>query len=260
MAEVWSGEFGLGSRLGRRGAVRLLAGAAAVAAGSAALTACGGAAVPGAVATNGGASVNATSAKETAAATMVSNHGGTISLVARGKTIGTSTADDTTFYFGSATGDGKWSCQVKAQGSDTTDKGNALAGIMARDSGDPGAAFVGVFITDGNGVTFRWRRTQGTAAEQWPMAIAIGVTAPIWLQLQKQGDNFTVSYSQDGKTWLNNTSMAVSFTNTTYLIGLAACASSTKQEVDQFTNLSGFKPTSYLDINPANASASSSSK
>ncbi len=243
--------------MGRRGAIRLLAGTAAVAAGSVALAACGGVAVPGAVHTTGGATVDASTAKETDAQSMVSNQGGTIKLVARGTDIW-SAADNFTYYFQEATGDGTWSCQVNAQGSDPTDKGNALAGILARDSGDPGAPEVAVLLTDGNGVTFRWRKNQGEAAESWPMAIAIGVTAPLWLQLSKKGDNWTVAYSSDGKTWENQTSMQVSFSNTTYLVGLAACSHSTKQQVDVFNNLSqGFKPSMYLDVNPANATSSS---
>lgn len=247
-------------RLGRRGAIRLMAGTAAVAAGSVALAACGGAAVPGAVHTMGGGTVDATAAKETNAQSMVSNQNGTISLVARGKDI-FKAGDDFTYYFQQATGDGKWSCQINKQGSDSSDKGNALAGIVARASGDPGAPEVAVLLTDGNGVTFRWRKNQGDQAESWPMAIAIGVTAPLWLQLQKQGDTWTVSYSTDGKSWQNPTTYQVAFPSQTYLIGLAACSHSSKQAVDVFTNLSqGFKPSMYLDINPANASSSSSSK
>lgn len=245
-------------RLGRRGAIRLMAGTAVVATGSVALAACGGAAVPGAVRTMGGATVDAATAKEATAASMVSNQGGTIKLVSRGTDIWT-TKDNFTYYFQEATGDGKWSCRVNQQGSDKTDKGNALAGILARASGDPGSPEVAVLLTDGNGVTFRWRKNQGDAAESWPMAIAIGVTAPLWVQLQKQGSTWTVSYSSDGKTWENPTPYAVSFPGTSFLVGLAACAHSGTPNVDVFDNLStGFKPTMYLDINPANATSSSS--
>ena len=254
MAEVWGGVQDLGGRLGRRGAVRLLAGGAVLVAGSTVLSACG-PSVPGAVATNGGASVSVASAVETNAKTMVSNQNGAISLVARGTSVGTATTDNSTYYFATEKKDGTWSCQVKAQGGTAP---NALAGIMARNDGTPGAAFAGVFITPTtNGVVFRWRTADAQAGQAWPMAIAIGVTAPIWLQLQKAGDNFTCAYSQDGKTWNNQTSVQVSFTNPSWLVGLAACAANPTMQVDQFTNCVGFKPNAYLDINPANLTSSS---
>ena len=235
-----------------------MAGTAVVAAGSVALAACGGAAVPGAVHTTGGASVDVASAKETDAKTMVSNQSGTVKLVARGKDIWNK-ADDFTYYFQEATGDGTWSCRVNQQGSDASDKKSALAGIVARASGDPGAPMVGVLLTDGNGVEFRWRKTQGDAAESWPMAIAIGVAAPLWLQLKKAGDTWTVAYSTDGKAWSNPTPYQVAFSGTSYLVGLAACAHSGTDQVDVFDNLStNFKPNMYLDLNPANASSSTS--
>jgi regulation of enolase protein 1 (concanavalin A-like superfamily) len=260
MAEVREGLRDLEGPLGRRGVLRLAAGAALVAAGSAALAACG-TPVPGAVATTGGATIDAATAQETKADTMVSAKNGTISLVARGKGIGTGKADDFTYYFMTAKADGTWSCQIQKQGSDSSDKGKAQAGIMARVSGDPGSPFVGVFLTDGNGVQFLWRQNQGDAAESWPMAIAIGVNAPLWLQLKKSGNSWTVAYSQDGKTWANPTTTTINFPSGNFLVGLAAAAASSTQQVDVFSNLSqGFKPSYYLDVNPANASSSSSSK
>jgi len=253
---VWEGVLEQGNRLGRRGAVRLMAGAAAVAAGSAVLAACGGPSVPGAVATNGSGAPTVAAAKETVAASMVQNKSGTITLVARGSGIGATAADNTTFYFGGTSTDGTWSCQIKSQGSSNP---NSLAGIMARDSGDPGAEMVGVFITPTNGVTFRWRSGTAQAGQTWPMQIAIGVAAPIWLQLKKAGDNFTVAYSTDGKTYSNQTSISTTFTNTSWLVGLAACSlSASATGLDVFTNCTGFKPTRYLDINAANQASSSS--
>ncbi len=259
MAEGWEGLSGAGGPMSRRGAVRLLASGVAVVAGSAVLAACGGPAVPGSVATNGSGTPDPTKAQPTDAQSMVSNSGGTVSLVATGSAIGTTTTDTASYYFGPATGDGTWICQVAKQGSSAADHGNALAGIMARNDGTDGAAFAGVFITDGNGVTFRWRSADGQPGQQWPMAIAIGVTAPIWLKLANSAGTFSCWYSTDGKTWNNKTSMAVTFSNTTYLVGLAATSASTTQQLDQFTNLSGFKPNRFLNINPSNTAENSSS-
>jgi regulation of enolase protein 1 (concanavalin A-like superfamily) len=256
MAEWSEGLRDLGGPLGRRGALRLAAGTALLAAGSAALAACG-APVPGAVATNGGATVDASTAQETKAATMVSAKGGVISLVARGKAIGTGTSDDFTYYMMQATTDGTWSCQVQKQGSSSP---KAQAGIMARVNQSPGSQFVGVFLTPTSGVEFQWRDPANSAGSSWPMAIAIGVSAPLWLQLKKSGTSWTVAYSQDGKTWANPTTTTINFPAGPFLVGLAACADSpSSQAVDVFSNLStGFKPQYYLDINPSLASSSSS--
>jgi hypothetical protein len=254
MAEVWQGLLGAGGGVSRRGAVRLLASGAAVVAGATVLTACG-LAVPGAIATDGAGAINLSAAQPTDAKSMVLNKGGTVQLVASGSVVGTTTMDNCSYYFGSATGNGVWSCEVAKQGTTST---NSLAGIMARNDGTAGAAMVGVFLSPGS-VSFRWRSAAGQPGQQWPMSIAIGVNAPLYLQLQNSGGNFTCQYSSDGKTWENPTKMSVSFTNTNYLVGLVASASGS-MAIDEFTNITGFHPSRYLDMSPSNTLENSSSK
>jgi len=246
------------SQVGRRGAIRMVAGAVALGAGSMALAACGG--VPGAVAVTTGGTLTATNGKVADPKSMVSVAGGTYTLVAEGKDIANK-ADECTYLFMSATKDGTYSCQVKSQDSGKGDGGWAKAGIMARQSGDAGSPMVGIFITTGNGVAFQWRKTYKDTEESWPMAIAIGVNAPIWVQMKKAGDTWTVAYSTDGKTYANDTSMQVPFTGTSYLIGLAASAhSASLEELASFDTLStGFKPTQYLNVSATNTKANSSS-
>jgi hypothetical protein len=253
MAEVWTGLLGAGGGVSRRGAVRLLASGVAVVAGAAALSACG-LAVPGSVATDGAGALNAATAQTSDPKSMVLNKGGTIQLVASGAAVGTTTADAASYYFGTATGDGTWICEVAKQGTTST---NSLAGIMARNDGTAGAAMVGVFLSPGS-VSFRWRPADGQPGQQWPMSIAIGVDAPVWLQLAKSGNTFSCFYSQDGKTWENKTSMSVTFTNTTYLVGLVASASGSPA-IDEFTHISGFKPSRFLAMSPTNTAENSSS-
>lgn len=261
MAEVEARMFEMEGPLGRRGAIRMVAGAAALGVGSMALAACG-ASVPGATTVTGGATLNAASAQPSNPQSMVSVSGGTYSLVAQAGSIASGAkADACTYYFASETQDGTYTCQVKTQGTAASDGGWATAGLMARQSGDAGSPMVGVFATTGQGVQFMWRDTYQAAAAVWPMAIAIGVAAPIYLKLAKAGGNWTVSYSTDGKTYENQTSMQVAFTGTSYLIGLAAASHSHAQAVDVFTDLTGFKtpPKMYIDINASNTKANSSS-
>lgn len=260
MAEVDALVIDGKSVLGRRGVIRMVAATAALGVGSVALAACG-ASVPGSVAVTGSGAITAANGKTSVPASMVSVSGGNYTLVAQGKDIWNK-QDECTYYFATATQDGTYSCQVKSQEVEKGDGGNGKAGLMARQSGDAGSPMVAVLITTGNGVAFQWRKTYMDAEESWPMAIAIGVNAPIWLQLKKAGDNWTVAYSTDGKTWNNQTSMQVPFSGTSYLIGLAASAHSVSlQELDVFTDLtpSTFKPTRYLDVSASNKTANSSS-
>jgi len=261
MAEVEARMFEMEGPLGRRGAIRLMAGAAALGVGSVALAACG-ASVPGATAVTGGATLNAANAQPSNPQSMVSVSGGTYTLVAQAGSVASGAKEDAcTYFFSEATQDGTYTCQVKTQPAAASDTGWATAGLMARQSGDAGSPMVGVFATTGQGVQFMWRNTYQTAAAIWPMAIAIGVSAPIYVKLAKAGGNWTVSYSTDGKTYENATSMQVAFSGTSYLIGLAASSHSKAQALDVFTNLTGFKsaPSMYLDVNSSNTKANSSS-
>lgn len=258
MAEVGERVEEKAGMLSRRGAIRLAAGVAALGAGSVALAGCG-SGVPGAYVVSSGGTLSAANAVTAKPTTMVSTSGGTYTLVAQGNDIW-GTADHFTYYFATATADGTYSCKVKTEGTTSSDGGWAKAGLVARETGDASSPMVAVLITDKNGVAFQWRKTYKAAEESWPMAIAIGVTAPIWLKMAKSGSNWTVSYSTDGKTYNNKTSMSVPFTGKTYLIGLAACSHTpSAKTIDVFTNVQGFKPTMYEDVSPTNKKANSSS-
>ena len=265
MAEVEEPMVERESMVGRRGMIRLAAGTAVLGVGSVALAACG-ATIPGAVAISksGGASLNVATAKPANAATMVSVDNGSYSLVAQAGIIGSGVKEDAcTYFFTRASQDGTYSCEVKNQPAASKDGGWGTAGLMARQSGDAGSPMVGIFATTQQGVQFMWRSTYRGATSIWPMAIAIGVNAPIWVQLAKSGSNWTVMYSQTGKagSWKNSTSMSVPFSGSSYLIGLAASSHSKAQALDVFSELTGFKtaPSMYLDINAANTAANSSS-
>lgn len=183
------------------------------------------------------------------------------SVVARGAGLGTGTnsnEDDCSFLYGSTTGDGTFICQVRAVGQTSGDGGNSSAGIMLRSSIASDAQNVTVLATDGNGVVFKWRTHDNNAEEAWPMSIAIGVSAPIWVKLQKQGTTATVWYSQNGTSWYNPTSTSIILPSS-YLVGLCATTFDPKHmAVDAFANVSGFTPTTFASIMPPPAAPTTS--
>ena len=99
---------------------------------------------------------------------------------------------------------------VSVQNSD----GWAKAGIMARDSMDPGAANVLIAVTPGNGVTWQYRSSDGGGCNN---NTASG-GAPYWVKLVRSGTTFTGYYSPNGTTWTQVASTTL--TNISY-IGLA---------------------------------------
>ena len=183
-------------------------------------------------------------------------------VVARGAGVGgagsNSNEDDISYLYTSMSGDGTFSCQVRRVVSYGKDGGNSSAGIMLRSSTNPNAQNVTVLATDGNGVVFKWRTHDNDAEESWPMSIAIGVSAPIWVRLQKTGYTCTVSYSQDGQKWYNPTPTSVILPSS-YLVGLCATTSLPKEMgIDAFANVSGFAPNTFMSIMPAPATSGTS--
>jgi len=78
------------------------------------------------------------------------------------------------------------------------------AGVMIRESLDPGSRFAAVYITPDYGCRFQARAMTGTAATS-DSAVAtpeqIAIKAPYWVKLERTGDDFKAYYSADGSTW-----------------------------------------------------------
>jgi outer membrane protein assembly factor BamB len=104
------------------------------------------------------------------------------------------TADSFRYTWQSMSGDGTLSAQVLSQ-SNTNDW--AKAGVMLRQSTDPGSPYYAVFVTPANGVAVQWRDTLGNFTSQ--------VTTPgapaIYLQITRTGTTFSAATSSDGVTW-----------------------------------------------------------
>jgi regulation of enolase protein 1 (concanavalin A-like superfamily) len=185
-------------------------------------------------------------------------------IVGRGGGLGAggnnNNQDDVSYLFGTASGNGTFTCRVRYIAGTSSDGGYAGAGLMVRTSLANDARNVAVMLTDGNGVTFQWRSQDNGPEEAWPMSIAIGVGAPIWVRLNKHYDTFTVSYSQDGVKWYNPTSVAVAFGPSPYYVGIVATTHDpTRIVVDLVDRIDGFTPHMYASIQPTPQASSSSS-
>ena len=97
----------------------------------------------------------------------------------------------------------------------------AKAGVMIRESLDPSSTFASVVATPAQGVSFSWRTTPNSFAQNVTEA---GVPAVQWVKLTRTGNVFTAQYSADGKTWTDvknangvAASQTITMTGTVYL-------------------------------------------
>ena len=93
----------------------------------------------------------------------------------------------------------------------------AKAGVMIRESNDPGSVHAFMCITPGNGASFQRRPT---AADQSKNDDTGGISAPYWVKLTRVGTDFTGYISKDGKDWQKATDETITMKNDV-LIGLA---------------------------------------
>ncbi len=73
----------------------------------------------------------------------------------------------------------------------------AKAGVMIRESLEPGSVHAMIVVTPGSGVAFQRRTTTNGGSETDTIA---GITAPQWVRLTRNGNNFTAEYSANGTT------------------------------------------------------------
>ncbi|MDA1190334.1 MAG: hypothetical protein O3A46_01475 [Candidatus Poribacteria bacterium] len=77
----------------------------------------------------------------------------------------------------------------------------AKAGVMARNNLQDNAAFAMAMVTPGSGMPFEWRLADG--GQSFPQGTGNG-TAPYYVRLERVGDLFKSSRSQDGVKWEPN--------------------------------------------------------
>jgi hypothetical protein len=126
---------------------------------------------------------------------------GTYTITAAGTDIW-GTADEFHYAFKTLTGTGTIEARVlSVQNTNTW----AKAGVMIRETLDPGSKFAAVYITPGNGCRFQARTDTGIdATSDTAVATAeqIAITEPYWVKVERDvTGNFRAYYSSDGTTW-----------------------------------------------------------
>jgi len=106
-------------------------------------------------------------------------------------------ADEFRFAYKSLSGDGAVVARVDSLlNSDPW----AKAGVMIRESLEPGSKHAMVVVTPGNGVSFQRRPTADADSEN---SDAAGIAAPHWVRLTRAGNIFTAQQSADGTAWVD---------------------------------------------------------
>jgi hypothetical protein len=139
---------------------------------------------------------------------------GSFTVKAAGADIG-GTADAFHYVYQSLAGDGTIVARVDSLGN--TDPA-AKAGVMIRETMDPGSPFVDMVVTPGSGTALGDRATFGGPSASTP---GPAVTAPYWVKLVRTGSVFTGSVSPDGVNWTVVASVFVGLSTDVY-VGLAA--------------------------------------
>jgi hypothetical protein len=126
---------------------------------------------------------------------------GTYTMTAGGSDIWNA-ADEFHYAFKTLAGVGTIQAQVLSV--DNTD-GWAKAGVMIRETLDPGSKFAAVYITPDNGCRFQARINADTDATSDTSVVTTeqtAVTAPYWVKIERDiAGNFRGYYSADGTAW-----------------------------------------------------------
>ncbi len=108
------------------------------------------------------------------------------------------TSDNFRFVYKQLTGDGSISAKVIAITDATANW--AKAGVMIRNSLDPSSSYAFVFPTPDGRRAFQNRTATGGSAYSAHSNTGV-ITFPLWVKVERKGNQFTASYSTDGKTW-----------------------------------------------------------
>ena len=132
------------------------------------------------------------------------------------------TADAFHYAYRQINGDCQMTVRVTSLASVAGSDGWSKAGVMIRQSLDPGSANVMVATSDtnGGGATFQWRPTQGgSSSSQRLLQNLYTVTEPACIRLVRRGNTFTGYIFLDGR-WQQQGQTTVTMTDPVY-IGLA---------------------------------------
>jgi regulation of enolase protein 1 (concanavalin A-like superfamily)/DNA-directed RNA polymerase subunit RPC12/RpoP len=97
----------------------------------------------------------------------------------------------------------------------------AKAGLMIRESLNPDSAYAMVFVSPSSGIAFQQR--DHTAGPASAVRNVPNLAAPYWIRLERQGNTFQASSSEDGTTWTKMGSTTIPMGRQIYA-GLAVCS------------------------------------
>jgi regulation of enolase protein 1 (concanavalin A-like superfamily) len=155
--------------------------------------------------------------------------GGTFTLQGRGDVWGS--ADGAHFTYTTLESDGEIVARVA-----TVENVNAWtkAGVMIRQSLEPGSAQALMLVSPGKGLAFQRRIVRGGLTTN---TAGGGGTAPYWVRISRSGSSVTAAKSIDGITWTTVGHDTLSLSGTVY-IGLAVSShDSTSLATATFTNV-----------------------
>ncbi len=159
---------------------------------------------------------------------------GTYTITASGTDI-TGQADEFHYAYKMLTGTGSITARVMSV--DNTDPW-AKAGVMIRETLEPGSKHAFACVTPGSGVASEGRITTNGASYSTAQS---GVTAPHWVKLERDiSGNFTAFHSTDGSSWVpveDAMSQGIQMSANVY-IGLAVTSHNTDATCEaQFSNV-----------------------
>lgn len=144
---------------------------------------------------------------------------GTFTITASGADIW-GTADAFHFVYQPLAGDG--SIEARVTNVRQADKWSK-AGVMIRETLDPGSAQAFMLVSAAKGVALQWRPSTGGDSLNDSGSLS---AAPRWVRLVRSGDTITGFESADGVTWITVGAETVPMTATVYM-GLAATSHTT---------------------------------
>ncbi|MER5502110.1 hypothetical protein ACFYXP_07450 [Streptomyces sp. NPDC002466] len=111
----------------------------------------------------------------------------------------------------------------------------AKAGIIVKDSLEPGSSYAAMMVTAAHGVRMQYDYTHDTAG----LPGAVSAKAPRWLRLERSGDTVTGYQSTDGSTWSEAGTARLSGLSESPQVGLFVTSPSATVETGTGT---GFNP------------------
>jgi regulation of enolase protein 1 (concanavalin A-like superfamily)/uncharacterized membrane protein len=159
---------------------------------------------------------------------------GTFTVAGTGCCLYGVSTDSAQLAYQPLTGDGTIIARVA---STTNFTGTAKAGVMLRETLDPGSinAFIGL-IANGSGYQFQIRFNPSAGVT--PLANNIPITAPYWFKLIRSGNNISAFLSADGNNWVQvGNTQSVPMAQTIYA-GLAVTSESSSLTTATFDNVS----------------------